>query len=231
MKAYRPHALTAIIVCCCAFFVGCQNRGKGREQTSPPSTDQKATPPHVSPDAIASNQPEQSSLSPGPGKTTPPIESSRSVTGEDDMTRDLHSIGTSVVAAVLAKDFDGLRKYVLSDNQEALENEKLGLYCYLFDAGPACTGKGRSVYEILSSAHDLQIRASSVRSPVNGRVYGLLMFYDRSQINEKRLDSDFLCSDEALKKVASWHFERNGVKWTSRTLFDYATDGECDESD
>jgi hypothetical protein len=82
------------------------------------------------------------------------------------------------------------------------------------------------VYEILTTSPQLAIDASIAN--VNGKQYGLLMFYDKSQISSQELYSpDFACSDKALKHSASWHFIRVDGKWTSTTLFDYKMEKPC----
>ena len=140
---------------------------------------------------------------------------------------------------MLAKDRNTLLSYVIAENRQqyeavlyepALKDTKSDPYAFLFGSSESSDSKGRSVYEILSTAHQLEIRASVTRSPVNGRQYGLLLFYDKPQVSEKQLKSEeFLCSDEAFKKIASWHFELVDSKWTTRTLFDHDTDGLCSE--
>jgi hypothetical protein len=156
------------------------------------------------------------------------------VADEDEIGRQLHSIGTNVAAAVLARDFHGILKYdadnLRSEDEAILKSKKGGLYCYLFDS-VCIPAKGRSVYEKLSTAQRLEIRTAVIRSPENGRYHGLLVFYDGAHITEKQLHSDFVCTDEALKRVATWHFELVGTKWTAKTLFDYETQGLCSESD
>jgi hypothetical protein len=175
------------------------------------------------------------SKTPTETSVTPPIEHSSIVPSEDELTQ-LHSIGTNVATAVLARDLDAVLKYDRDDSRsedEAILRSKKGdLYCYIFDSDCITSkAKARSVYEKLSTAQRLEIRASVTNSTANGHDYGLLVFYDGSQITETQLHSDFVCTDAALRKVASWHFERVGAKWTTRTLFDYETEGLCPESD
>jgi hypothetical protein len=71
-----------------------------------------------------------------------------------------------------------------------------------------------------------------MKSPADGRQYGLLIFYDKSQVSDQQLHSEaFQCSDESLKQVASWHFTRIGEKWTANNFFDYGTEALCSESE
>jgi hypothetical protein len=70
------------------------------------------------------------------------------------------------------------------------------------------------------------------KSSANGKLYGLLLFYDKSQVSDQMLRSSaFQCSDESLEKIASWHFSQESGKWVTSTLFDYETGGLCHESD
>jgi hypothetical protein len=100
------------------------------------------------------------------------------------------------------------------------------LYWYLFDSSCIQGAKTRAIYEILSTSRQLGIDASIAN--VAGKQYGLLMFYDKSQISDKELYSpDFLCSDKALKGTASWHFILANGKWSTSTLFDYKIERPC----
>jgi hypothetical protein len=89
----------------------------------------------------------------------------------------------------------------------------------------------RSVYDKLSNARELEIKAD-VGNPRNGKAFGFLFFYDRSQVPEQSLKStDFLCR-EGNRLIASWMFQLKNGKWTAATPpFDYATDTLCSESD
>jgi hypothetical protein len=146
---------------------------------------------------------------------------------EDTTNRELHAIGDRVTAAVVAKDINTLLEYDHDPEDEAsLKNKSGDLYCYLFDSSCIPGAKRRSVYEIFSTAHPLRIDPSI--ATLQGKSYGLLMFYDKSQISDKELYSpDFLCSDKALKGTASWHFILANGKWSTSTLFDYKTERPC----
>jgi hypothetical protein len=151
--------------------------------------------------------------------------------GPDAAIRDLRAIGKTIVTAVLAKDSDTLLVYDRDDlrlqDEASLKDKKGGLYCYLFGSSCVSNPKIPSVYEKLSTAHQLEVDASVMKSP-DGRLYGTLVFYDKSQISKKRLYSSFVCTDEALKRIASWHFVRVGTKWNAATpFFDLDTDGLC----
>lgn len=146
---------------------------------------------------------------------------------EDPATRDLRAIGDKVTAAVVGKDVNVLLQYDHDpEDQASLQNKSGDLYCYLFDSSCIPEAKTRAVYDILTGAPQLAIDAST--TTVDGKQYGLLMFYDKSKISSGELYSpDFLCSDKALKQTASWHFVQVGGKWTSSTLFDYKMDRSC----
>jgi hypothetical protein len=146
---------------------------------------------------------------------------------EDTANRDLRAIGERVTTAVVAKDINTLLEYDHDPEDEAsLKNKSSDLYCYLFDSSCIPEAKRRSVYEIFSTARQLGIDPSV--ATLQGKSYGLLMFYDKSQISDKELYSpDFLCSDKALKATASWHFVLANGKWSTSTLFDYKTERSC----
>jgi hypothetical protein len=152
----------------------------------------------------------------------------------DAVKRDLSQIGSEAAAAVLAKDEKMLLSYEQDEprveDELALQDTNDPLYCFIFKSDCIKDSKARSVYEIVSGAKNLAIEASVTQSPANGRRYGLLLFYDKLNISTQQLSSEeFLCSDDALKKIASWHFELSEGKWRSTTLFDYATEGLCRE--
>lgn len=160
-------------------------------------------------------------------KTSEPVAAAGGTRVEDPATRELQAIGDRVTTAVVAKDVNTLLEYDHDpDDEAALKNKSGDLYCYLFDSSCIPGAKTRAVFDTLSTARQLGIDASVAN--VDGRQYGLLMFYDKSQISDKELYSpDFLCSDKALKGTASWHFIRASGKWSTSTLFDYKTDRPC----
>jgi hypothetical protein len=206
MRTYRFFPLV-IVVSCALVTAGCK---------------QKKAPVAESP---------QASITPSPIPAQPVVTNT-----EDAAKRDFSQIGAKAAAAVLAKDSKALLSYELDDSrvedEATLKNPDDPLNCFLFNSECVEDPKGRSVYEILSGAKNLDIKASVIRSPVNNRLYGLLIFYDKSNVSEQQLLSEkFLCSDDALKKIASWHFEFSDGKWRSRTLFDHATEGLCSEQD
>jgi hypothetical protein len=147
---------------------------------------------------------------------------------EDPATRQLHEIGDKVAAAILAKDVDTLIVYDQNpDDQEALKARSGELYCYLFDT-TCMTGKGRSVYDILTEAHQLRVDPLVTDVALVGKRYGQLVFYDKRIIKEDQLYSqDFLCSDRGLKQTASWHFIFTDGKWSTSTAFDFKVDRGC----
>lgn len=146
---------------------------------------------------------------------------------EEPAARELRAIGERVAPAVMARDINTLLEYDHDPEDEAsLKNKSGDLYCYLFDSSCFPGAKRRAVYELFSTASRLGIEASVAN--VGGKSYGLLMFYDKSQISDAELYSpDFLCSDKALKGTASWHFILANGKWTTSTLFDYKTETSC----
>ena len=146
---------------------------------------------------------------------------------EDPATRELRAIGDHATTAVVARNINALLEYDHDpEDQAALQNKSGDLYCYLFDSNCIPGAKTRAVYEILTTSPQLAIDASVANA--DGKQYGLLMFYDKSQISSQELYSpDFACSDKALKHTASWHFIRVDGKWTSTTLFDYKMDKPC----
>lgn len=146
---------------------------------------------------------------------------------EDPATRDLRAIGDRVTAAVVGRDINTLLQYDHDpEDQASLQNKSGDLYCYLFDSSCIPDAKTRAVYDVLTTAPQLAIDTSTTQ--VDGKQYGLLMFYDKSKISSAELYSpDFLCSDKALKQTASWHFVQVDGKWTSSTLFDYKVERPC----
>jgi hypothetical protein len=192
----------AVVICCCTVISGCNRQNA-------PST-------NASKSIVSSPAP--APALPGSGDA-------------DTALRDLRAIGTKIATAVLAKDSDTLLVYDRDDlrlqDEASLKDKKGGLYCYLFDSSCISSPKIPSVYEKLSTAQQLEIDASVMKSP-DGRLYGTLVFYDKSQISEKRLHSSFVCTEEALKRIASWHFVLVGTKWNAATpFFDLDTDGLC----
>ncbi len=149
---------------------------------------------------------------------------------EDPATRELRAIGDRATAAIIAKNTSTLLEYDHdAEDQASLQSKSGELYCYLFDSTCIAGGKTRAVYDLFSAAPKLGIDASV--TSVDGKQYGLLMFYDKSQVSGTELYSpDFLCSDKALKSTASWHFILTDGKWTTTTLFDYKTEKPCKSS-
>jgi hypothetical protein len=146
---------------------------------------------------------------------------------QNPVSRELRTIGEKAAIALLAKDTKTLLEYDHNAEDEAsLNNKSSELYCYLFETSCIPDAKRPAVYEMVSSAPQLGIEASV--TSVQGRSYGLLMFYDKSQVSNDELYSpDFLCSDRALKATASWHFVLDNEKWSTTTLFDYKIGRSC----
>jgi hypothetical protein len=148
---------------------------------------------------------------------------------EDTATRQLREIGDRAAIAMLAKDANTLLEFDHNPEDAASLNNKSGdLYCFLFDSSCIAGAKGKSVYELFSTSKKLAIDASVSNVPVNGKIYGLLMFYDKSQVSDEQVyKQDFLCSDKALKETAAWHFVLTDGKWSTSTLFDYKIERPC----
>jgi hypothetical protein len=146
----------------------------------------------------------------------------------------LRLMAEKISKAVLDKDIPTLLTYdradLRSNDEVSLQNPKGDLYCYIFDSDCITWGDGswRSVYDKLSQAHPLEIKAQVARSPADRQLYGSLLFYDGSSVSEKDLQSsDFLCK-EAPAKIASWKFRLEKGKWKSVTpLFDAETEALC----
>jgi hypothetical protein len=159
---------------------------------------------------------------------------STGATASSTAKRNLYLMGGKISKAVLDKDIPALLTYDRADlraqDEIALQNPKGDLYCYIFDSDCITWGDGgwRSVYDKLSQAHALEIKAQVARSPADRQLYGSLLFYDGSTVSEKDLQSpDFLCR-EAPAKIASWKFRLEKGKWISVTpLFDAETETLC----
>jgi hypothetical protein len=149
---------------------------------------------------------------------------------QDPATRELRGIGDRVAMAVLAKDVKTLLEYDHDPEDEAqLQNQSGDLYCYLFGSGCITEAKRRAVYELFSASPKLGIDATVAR--VQGKDYGLLMFYDKTQISGEELYSpEFLCTEKALKGTASWRFVLADGKWSTSTLFEYKTERPCKQA-
>jgi hypothetical protein len=148
----------------------------------------------------------------------------------DPATRELRAIGDKVAMAVLTKDVKTLLEYDHDpEDQAQLKDQSGDLYCYLFGSGCITETKRRTVYELFSGSPKLGIDASVAR--VQGKDYGLLMFYDKSQISVEELYSpEFLCTDKALNATASWRFILADGKWSTSTLFEYKTERPCKQT-
>ena len=148
-------------------------------------------------------------------------------THKNNPGRDLRKVGEAVAKAVLDKNIQTLLTYDRADlrsvDEVSLKNPKSDLYCYIFDSDCITWGSGnwRSVYDKLSQAHQLEIKASVSSSPYDRQLYGNLFFYDASAVSEKDLRSpDFLCK-EGPANIASWKFRLENGKWKPVTpLFD-----------
>ncbi len=139
----------------------------------------------------------------------------------------LRAIGDRAVAAVIAKDPKALGEYDHNpEDQMSLSDNKSELYCYLFDSSCIPGGNRRAIYDLFSSVPRLGIDASVAN--LQGKNYGLLMFYDKSQVSEAELYlPEFQCSDRALKGTVLWRFVETAGKWDTTTLFEYKTERPC----
>ena len=149
---------------------------------------------------------------------------------EDPVTHELHTIGDRAVTALVARDINALLEFDHDPEDEAsLKSQSGDLYCYLYDASCNPEGTQRAVYDLFSSAPKLGIDASVAQ--MNGKDYGLLMFYDKSQISSEELYSPgFLCTDKARRNAVTWRFMRPNGKWSTTTLFEYKTERPCKSS-
>jgi hypothetical protein len=156
-------------------------------------------------------------------------ESSPQAIVEDAATRDLRKIGDKAMIALLARDVDTLIAFDSNPDDEAsLKNKTGDPYCYLFDATCASNPNARSIYDKLAGARKLAIDASVSETPLNGKRYGLLLFYDKSKISDTQIYSqEFICSEKGLRETASWHFILEKEKWTTSTVFDYKVPSDC----
>jgi hypothetical protein len=145
-------------------------------------------------------------------------------------SRDLRKVGEAIAKAVLDKNIETLLAYDRADSRSQdealLKNSKSDLYCYIFDSDCITWGDGnwRSVYDKLSQAHQLEIKASVSSSPYDRQTYGSLFFYDAAAVSANDLRSrDFLCK-QGPASIASWKFRLQGGKWKAVTpLFDSET--------
>jgi hypothetical protein len=196
----------ALIVLSCTVMSGCDSKQNGQKTSTVPA------PSTPVPNAAESNRPAR----------------------PDAVSQDLQEIGRKVAKAVLAKDIKALLTYDRADlraeDEKSLRDTTSALYLYIFYTGSYREDEGRSVFDILSGAHELEIKSAVMKSSVNGKVYGTLIFYDRTQILEKSLESDdFLCKEQE-RKLVSWSFELVNGKWNAVTpFFDYETEGLCPE--
>jgi len=171
------------------------------------------------------------SLISGCRKTSAPATANTAIAAaakvEDPATHQLRLIGDRVAVAMVSRDVNTLLDYDHYPEDEASLKAKSGdLYCYLFDSSCIAGGRPQAVYDLFSTAPKLGIDTSVVN--VGGKDYGLLMFYDKSQISDQELYSpDFLCSAKAQTKTATWHFILTDGKWSTTTVFDYKTDKPC----
>jgi len=148
--------------------------------------------------------------------------------------RSLHLIGEKLSKAVLDKDIPTLLSYDRADSRAAdetsLKNTNSDLYCYVFNSECITWGDGswRSVYDKISQAQHLQIKANVSSSPYDRQLYGSLFFYDAAAVSEKDLRSrDFVC-EQGPASIASWKFRLENGKWKAVTpLFDSETRAGC----
>jgi hypothetical protein len=173
-------------------------------------------------------------LIPAAASRQAPKKSSTAETNQ--LRRDLQQLGEKVAKAVLDKDIQTLLSYdrpdLRSEDEVALKDTRSHLYCFLFDSTCIKSGKNkwRSVYDKLSQARQLGIKVKTAKSSYDHQLYGGLLFYDRSSVSEKDLQSsDFLCKEQSTQ-FASWNFRLENGQWKPVTpLFDNETDGLCPE--
>ena len=155
---------------------------------------------------------------------------STSASKRPNASRTLYMIGEKISTAVLDKDIPTLLSYDRADSRAAdetsLKNTNSDLYCYVFNSECITWGDGswRSVYDKISQAQHLQIKANVSSSPYDRQLYGSLFFYDAAVVSEKDLRSrDFVCK-QGPASIASWKFRLEHGKWKAVTpLFDSET--------
>ncbi len=151
----------------------------------------------------------------------------------DQALEELHQLGIKIADAVKAKDIPSLLNYARRDmrsqDEITLKDQKSDLYCYLFDSSCITWKRQRSVYEKISQAQRLGIKAiDGGKSPYDGHRYAFLFFYDSSTISAKMLrSSQFLC-EEGPDRISVWTFRMVDKKWEPVTpFFDFGTDSLC----
>jgi len=154
----------------------------------------------------------------------------------DPAIQELRQIGAVSRAAILHRDANPLRPFLLNDNfreviDSLLADKKGDFNCYLFDSSclsPRGTIR-RSVFEILSTMRTPAMLV--ILFPPEAPLYGTLYFYDRSRISENALrrglqSRRFRC-EQAPNQIAVWEFEAGISGWRTRTIFNYAVDTTC----
>jgi hypothetical protein len=140
-------------------------------------------------------------------------------------------VGKGVAQAVLTKDIDRILRHTppehLEDSRMQLKDRTSPLYCKLFDTS-CITWGGRSVYNILREARQLAVTIHDLGKGPDGLRYGIIFFYDGSNIPKERLSSpDFLC-EKASKEIVSWTFKHVKGRWQGANApFDAETDTLC----
>jgi len=151
----------------------------------------------------------------------------------DPHLEDLRHLGTKIGDAVLARDISTLLSFgrtdMRSQDEAALKDPKSDLYCYLFDSSCIRGEKPRSVYEKLSQARHLRIKAiDGGKSPYDGVRYAFLFFYDGSTVSDNMLrSSQFLC-EQGSDRLSVWKYKLIDGRWEPVTpFFDFGTDSLC----
>lgn len=101
------------------------------------------------------------------------------------------------------------------------------LYCFVFDSRCIQWGIG-SVYDLVTTARDLRVKTMVVPDMTSGQLSGLLELFDRSVVDEARLDSpEYLCA-HWNRQLFTWTFQYDGRAWRSAyPIFDQYTDVYC----
>jgi hypothetical protein len=146
---------------------------------------------------------------------------------------DLRRIGTEVSRAVLAKDVEGVLRYVRADlreeDRQLLKDRTSDLYCYVF--GSSCGGQAyRSVYDVLRTATPLTIQVWDLPRARTGDRAAILLFFQQGAVDERKVrrDDTYRCAVLG-KQLITWQFVYRDGRWESNhPPFDAETDYLCD---
>jgi hypothetical protein len=153
-------------------------------------------------------------------------------TGGTAQIQDLKKIGADVTQAVLSKDPQQLLRFdrtdLRSEDTKLLADKQSHLYCYIFDTSCNVPHYKRSIYDILSSAHQLEIGVRDLGRDQNGNRYMVLLFYDKAILSRGNAQSlRYLCK-QVGQTAATWTFKWEKRGWESaHPPFDAETESLC----